>query len=170
LFVLVSAFVNERLIQNTLFQTLIKQGHRSICPNYTPAGWFECDVFSITKQNYFVEHEIKLSVTDFKKDASKRAKTRWVPDTETKHERLSRKDPRGPRSFYFVVPEELADKIEIPAWAGLKIVSKWGKRFRLKTLKRAPALHKTPVNPDVASHVQGVFFWRFWTERQKRGS
>lgn len=67
--------MNERTIQLALFQHL-----RSTCvcaaPNYTPDGWWECDVWAVTRAGYGIEYEIKLSVHDFRADKQK-AKRRW---------------------------------------------------------------------------------------------
>lgn len=42
-----------------------------VIPNYTPSGWFESDIFELTKSGYFREYEIKMSLSDFRADAVK---------------------------------------------------------------------------------------------------
>jgi len=146
-------------IQNRLFETLQRKGHEIICPNYTPAHWFESDVFSITSAGYSVEHEIKLTVQDFERDALK--------GDGSKHRRLAAGDPHGPKYFWFVVPEGMETKITVPEWAGLKMAVVYGRSIRTRIAKKAPALHSVKVDSKVLDHVRGIFYWRFWNLRRK---
>ena len=146
-------------IQNRLFETLMRKGHELICPNITPKGWFESDVFSMTKAGYFVEHEIKLTVQDFERDARKGG--------GTKHRRLADGDTDGPKYFWFVIPEELEGKIECPAWAGLKLARMHGKRVRLRIVRQAPSRHSAKVGDVVRRQVADAYYWRFWALRRK---
>ena len=61
--------LSERLIQKKLYHRLF--GNRLVLPNFTPNGWFECDIWVLTKSGYGREYEIKLTVSDFKADAKK---------------------------------------------------------------------------------------------------
>jgi hypothetical protein len=119
-------------------------------PNFYPEGWWECDVFEVTKSGYFYEFEVKLSVADFRRDATKtRAKTLtpaekdeyWAAHAaycraprdskppcpawpnESKHSRLARGCPKGPSRFWFVVPESIEEAItkSLPSWSGLLV-------------------------------------------------
>jgi hypothetical protein len=117
--------LTERSIQIRLFQELAL-AHLPALPNYTPAGWFECDLFSVTKAGYFHEHEIKLTAGDFRKDAEKEETVypiKWgeASTKRSKHGRISAGDVKGPARFWYVMPQAVADKVEIPAFAGLKI-------------------------------------------------
>lgn len=146
-------------IQNRLFEMLDRKGHELIIPNYTPARWYESDLFSMTKAGYSVEHEIKLTAQDFERDA--------VKDGGRKHQRLAGGDPDGPKFFWFVVPEGLVDKIKVPKWAGLKTARMHGRKARIRIAKQAPALHNHKPSPGVAEHIQTLYYWRFWALRRK---
>ena len=167
--------MNEKSIQNRLFHDLAS-AHSPAIPNYTPAGWFECDLFSVTKAGYFHEHEIKLSVADFRKDTDK-AGSVWRYDEQTrtfgnirkatKHSRLEFADTAGPCHFWYVMPQSVADKVEIPPFAGLKVcIYHKGHDFvGIKIVKPAPRLHSVAVDPKIIRHAFSVCYWRFWKER-----
>src|SRR5690348_10757853 len=100
--------LTERRIQDRLYHDLWS-GAMLIAPCYTPGSWWECDLWHVTKAGYGVEHEIKLSRADFKKDA-KKAIRRVVPKKSggyerqetTKYDLLSTGDPSGPSRFFYV--------------------------------------------------------------------
>lgn len=138
--------------------------------NYTPAKWFECDIFQVTKAGYFVEYEIKVSRSDFKQDAQKaRERVQLVGDSyqrvkgQTKHEQLSARSEIGPSRFYFVMPHDIT--CAVPEWAGL-IAAHPGHHktgpysVRLEVMKKAPTLHKAKLNPDIEKHARGICYWR----------
>lgn len=135
-----------------------------VLPNYTPAGWYECDVFEITKAGYFREYEVKLTRADFKADAEKRHNG-WRAALTTKHEAMG--DPRGPSQFWFVTPKGLVTLDDVPAWAGLIILidrgtdRPWHNRFGPLQVKAAPKLHRQKVGDDVRAHARGVTYWRY---------
>ena len=54
-------------------------------PNYTPATWWENDLFQVTKAGYWVEFEIKRSISDYRADFKKSSS--WV-DGQKKHDLL----------------------------------------------------------------------------------
>lgn len=175
--------MNELAIQNALWREL-QTSCSLVMPNYTPARWWENDLFAVTKSGYWIEHEIKLTLSDFKADAGKAKDVRvgplwWRdPKQERKHDLLAEKSERGPNRFFYVVPEALADQIELPPWAGLKVIHRCdlpehedkhkpahGKVFTT-TRVRAPLLHKGKINSDIAEHARGVCYWRFWNLRR----
>lgn len=179
--------MTEQEVQNALWFELRQKGHDLICPNYTPLGWFECDVFSVTKSGYFFEHEIKLTVSDFRADVHKQRDewvSGWGPDqvrnTDKKHDLINGANIAGPRAFFYVAPEGMLTAEQVPAWAGLMEASygnEWSakeqkilptKTIGLKVLKEAPKLHKHKVDPKVIEHLQGLFYWRYWNLRTKK--
>lgn len=145
--------------------------------NYTPAKWFECDVFEITRTGYFVEYEIKISRGDFKADASKvkerskvvfesgRAQWQTFKD-KTKHQQLVERSEHGPSRFYFVVPVPalLLYPDEIPEWAGVIYLdtteAKTWRNMRWIIHKKAPLLHRNKVSESIETHARGVCYWR----------
>ena len=174
--------MNELAIQNALWRDL-QTSASLVVPNYTPNRWWENDLFVVTKSGYWVEHEIKLSLADFRADAAKAKDVRvgplwWRdPKQERKHDLLADRSERGPNRFFYVVPEELSDKIELPPWAGLKVVHRWRLheeddrtppahgRVHISIKVKAPLLHKQPINQDIADHARSVCYWRFWNLR-----
>jgi hypothetical protein len=157
--------LTERRIQNWLWRYLDLRGHTHICPNYTPKGWYECDMFSVTRSGYMVEHEIKLTLGDFRRDAAKKR----YRDLEAKHEQLTRGHEGGPSRFYYVVPSGMIDLKDVPKWAGILWVEDLPavNRIAIHESLSAPKIHRTPVATSIKEHVTGVYYWRFWKERRR---
>lgn len=172
--------MTERQIQTSLYWR-----RRSACkvlmPNCTPSGWFECDMLAITNSGYLHEYEIKLTISDYKKDREKGPSRGWADGQyrntpeRTKHARLEDHDVRGPVCFWYVVPDGMivvdakprTDPAAcLPPWAGLMYAapSQWG-RIRLSVIRRAPRLHGQKLNPATASHILGNCYYRYWGER-----
>jgi len=140
---------------------------RNLCmPNYTPSGWFECDVFELTPADYFHEYEIKLTASDFRAESRKRKSwtiinNEWVPHGPKKLDLLDGQHVKGPTKFYYVYPSGMLPESEIPVWAGIVTVTEteWG--IRTNTARIAPQLHRSKVLPEVRRHAHGVCYWRF---------
>ena len=167
--------MTERDIQRWLFNDM-RSSHELIVPNYTPRDWHECDVWALTKAGYMTEHEIKLTVADFRADAEKTRRLygpTWMPSRAVrKVDRLEKSDPRGPRRFWYVVPVGLIEKADVPEWAGLKVVER-----RVGTItgwvyevKPAPELHRVKCDPKVVEHARGVLYYRFWAEVERNAT
>jgi hypothetical protein len=156
---------------------------KSFClPNYTPAGWWECDVFELTRSGYFREYEVKLSRSDFFHDASKSKDSRdgifttagWQPNrSDNKHDLLADQCERGPVEFFYVTPKGMIDRNEVPAWAGLIEISEHPESthplFRLvpHLVIKAPRLHRVPANPKIRTHAESVCYYRMHNLIQK---
>jgi hypothetical protein len=170
--------MTERQIQNALARDLKRW--QVMMPNYTPFGWYECDLWGVTKAGYAVEFEIKVSVADFRADTKKgrlrRAGCLRGPNnqmTEYKHARLEQRDAKGPSRFFYVVPEGLIGLDELPDWAGLILISKYEDpryaHLLIQTeLQPAPKLHKHKADPKTIEHARGVCYYRYWNERSRR--
>jgi hypothetical protein len=158
--------MNERAIQNQLWRQM-----RSSCkisaPNFTPHGWFECDLFSVYKSGYWAEHEIKLTVADFKKDAEKENLYRidGVFQSVKKHDMLTARNEQGPSYFWYVLSTDVARQVEVPEWAGLMVVSCPSKWLNLNVMKKAPRLHKIKVSDAKLDQVKMSMYWRYWRLR-----
>ena len=135
-----------------------------VMPSITPRNWYECDLLEITKAGYFREFEVKLTKADFVKDACK-ASWKDRRAERTKHTRLDCRDTQGPCEFTFVVPEDLAPKLEPPAWAGMmafKVVTDIGRpRVYFRSLKTALRLHRTKADPALRMQVFEACYWRY---------
>lgn len=138
-----------------------RSASRLLVPRYTPAGWWENDLFRVTKAGYWYEYEIKISAADFRADSQKSESEGWGADrqTRTKHDVLALSE-RGPSRFFFVAPLALAERLlpDVPAWAGLLGFDRW-----MRELKSAPVRHRTPIAGHIAEHARGVCVWRYWT-------
>lgn len=168
-----------------IIRAMIRERWRqSFClPNYTPANWWECDVFEITKSDYVKEYEVKISRADFFADAHKsrdiRSTGRWEPtdpanphhpyrqrfvcDQEKKHDLLAAADVRGPSAFYYVTPVGLIGSHELPAWAGLIEVrtdDRYPGRIFETEVTKAPRIHRQKVDDAVRRHALGVCYYR----------
>lgn len=167
--------MNERDVQRYLWREV----GSSMClliPNYTPAGWFECDMFAVTKAGYFYEYEIKLTVADLRADTKKRAPASYESaptgsdvrliriDGKQKHTLLAEGDERGPSLFWYVVPKDLVGPNDIAAWAGLVYINERGGMW---VIKRPPRRHRTKVSQKIVNHARGVCYYRYWQERLK---
>ena len=152
----------ELEVQVALFNIL--QGKKLVLPNFTPWKWWECDIFSLSNAGYYAEYEIKLSVSDFKADAKKCDRVRRV-----KHENMRNPAMCGPNNFYYVMPKEISDLVEIPEWAGLVTVISGENYFTKKPYtsaritKLAPRLHNKKCDSRIIEQAEKCIYWRMWS-------
>jgi len=168
-----SVHLTERTLQLALFR-MLQSGTCIAIPNYTPAGWHECDLWAVTKAGYGLEYEIKMSIGDFRADASKSTGPRWrlrLGKWEnlgalSKHERLSSGDTAGPSRFYFVAPAGLLPLEDIPPWAGFVEFKSSARRWLpdLEVIRNGPRLHTAKVSQESMRRAERVCYWRFWNE------
>ena len=140
-----------------------------LIPRYTPSKWWECDMWRLTKADFVDEYEIKMSVADFKADLLK-CQRGWEigPDGRyqqkapvTKHELLAGSE-RGPNRFWFVVPEAIEEKIEVPPYAGLMVFG----RCNPVISKQAPRRHGRKWDGNKLA-VFSAFYHRYWTHEAR---
>lgn len=163
------------MTQRDIQRAIMRERYRrsTVCPNYTPVGWFECDVFELTAAGYFREFEIKLTRSDFLADVNK-CQSRWngqrtelgfTYENYYKHAALASRSDAGPVEFWYVCPEGMIDIGELPEWAGLlECKSRAGRPascMNMTVVRRAPRLHDTKAYPGVVAHAKGIFYWRF---------
>lgn len=121
--------MTEQSIQRLLF--LRHRSAQFVLPNYTPPGWYECDLFVLSAAGYSIEYEIKLTKSDFMAEKKKRLK----------HEHLSYRDAGVPTRFFYVVPDGLVLIREVPDYAGLVYIDRGSMVF----VRPAPRLSKDKV-------------------------
>jgi hypothetical protein len=139
-----------------------------LLPNYTPRNWWECDLFELTRDGFYREYEIKLSLKDFQDDARKRKLTDFnfnteMRDWEVKHELIKLRSPRAPVLFWFVSPRGIIRHDLIPEWAGhIEIDTQDSRLIELET-KAAPRLHKSKFSDDPKrmKHFMTICYFRF---------
>ena len=166
--------LTENAIAAALFLNL-RPRVKAIAPRYTPANWWECDVYSVTKSGYGVEYEIKLTLSDFRADAKKHKRELNPMHVASKtsargykKDRLEEGHVKGPSRFYYVVPIEIADEVEneLPPFAGLKVATKAKTTPRAYVNDRADAkrLHNQKVSDDEIRKVHERLYHRFWNQ------
>ncbi len=102
-------------------------------PNYYIRG-YECDLFTVTEKDVIVEYEIKITKSDYKADFLKSTCRGGL--RVFKHDLI--KSGNRCHRFYFVCPDGLITKDELPLYCGLIYEAKLGGDF--KVIKRAPIL------------------------------
>jgi hypothetical protein len=155
-----------------------------VIPNYTPKDWaFEADIWAITRAGYTREYEIKISKKDFMKDAEKCVVT--GPKGRKYSQKILKKYPgstslikdykyaklekgEGPSYFWYITPEGVIPEELIPEWAGWIEARKRGKSIIFIRRREARKLHGRKVGLNLDQEVLTTFYWRYWTEAEKR--
>ena len=124
---------------------------------------FESDVLALKKSGYMTEYEIKLTLSDFRADFKK--KCRGL----SRHEFLEK--GFGANRFYYVVPDELIEKIHpmIPEWCG--IISLWhhndDNKLVIHIQKSAKLLHKNTFDDKARMKILTAMYWKAWYQSWK---
>jgi len=164
--------VNERFIQMALAADSKGRYRQGRCmPNFTPKGWWECDLAYLTKSGYLHEFEIKLTTSDFRKDAEKVESHPWNRrqrkalglDLVTKHQRLAERRC-VPNHFWFVTVPGVTTLDQIPEWAGwIEIEPRTSYWYsRQKVHKRAPKLHSNKADDSVEKQMLQSAYYRLF--------
>lgn len=149
-----------------ILRVLIRERCRRsfVMPNFTPHGWFECDLWQVTKAGYGVEYEVKVSRSDFKADFEKQS---WIYFEGRRHPRVKHHDlrdrlPHAPTRFFFVCPAGLLTLEEIPEWTGLIEIHKSERGYVSERLaKAAPKLHTVKVEPFAMERARLNAYYRY---------
>ncbi len=129
---------SERLIQACLMREYLSRNHILTIPNSNSLFYHEADLLSVTKARFVHEFEIKISLSDYRREFKHKP---------GKHARLStaygKKWNRSiPNYFWFVTTFELDD---VPTYAGHIVVNSRTYRNRtflsLNYRRQAPRLH-----------------------------
>ena len=136
-----------------------------VMPNFTPSGWWECDLFVLTKAGYFREFEVKVSRGDFFRDLQKSREVGPYVYGEKrsvalKSNLLAAGDPAGPSQFWYVTPPGLLARSAIPEWAGLIEMVGNGPQFAEREIVPAPKLHRVKADSKVRLHALEACYWR----------
>ena len=102
-------------INNELIYQIGERGD-IIIPNYYLGMW-EADVLRIRRSGLVYEYEVKTTRHDYFNDFKKEVGGRYTP-LVNKHKELEN-GTRECNRFFFVVPENLITKDEVPVYAGL---------------------------------------------------
>lgn len=149
---------SESLIQERLYTHFLSPSTK----RYEIFGKFvydwESDYLCITKSGYVYECEIKISRGDYQNDFKNKV---------AKHIILEAKDtPKlRPNYFYYVVPDGLITKDEVPNGYGLIYVKEWG----LDIVKEAKKIHSEKVDFEKLKLID-KFYWGYldyWNKFRK---
>jgi hypothetical protein len=145
-------------------------------PNFTPAHWWECDLYVVSKAHLATEYEIKLTVSDFNADAKKECEARGfvheylcgTAKIERKHDLLEAGSERGPSRFFYVMPTKVREKVVLPPWAGWVEVCRRADGY-VWTVQREQGrrLHKSKIDVKIIERIHTTGYWRFWNSRTK---
>lgn len=127
-------------IQVALGKYLTIKGHEHICENFGHVI-YEMDVASLSKRDMLLEFEVKISRSDFLADKNKRKK--YGLSKFEMYEKPFGHEARCPNCFYYVCPENLISKDEIPIYAGLYYYNTDKEIILIKSPKR---IHIVPSN------------------------
>ncbi len=148
--------LNECRIQIALYYRF-NAGWKVACPNIYYYWTWECDVLALTKSDYLIEYEIKISKADFDND---------IKSKSHKHLFLkNQQNAKSPNRFYYVVPVELEDKITIPEYAGLITVRKnmFDDYYDVRVKKKAPKLHNRKPSEKSKERIFHSCYYRAWS-------
>lgn len=156
----------EKDIQNHIFQKLYdrkKDGQNmffDITSNIKFFDW-ESDLLFKNQQGSIYEIEIKTSLSDYLKDFENKKK---------KHKELSKTRKNVPAYFYFLVPADIVDRIEVPEYCGLYSYTEYQCRERglvidTYIVKEAPKLTNiTASYTDTIKMLRSTAF-KYWRSR-----
>jgi len=135
-------------------QKLQFEGQQLVLPNIYAYDW-ESDVFSLCGSNFMVsEYEIKVSESDYHADFNKTGKHKMFSAPNP-----NKKELAGPNYFWYVVPKDLIDEGQVPAYAGLMYYM--GKPGWFKIVKQAPLLHKAGIGAGMWEEIAMKLYRKF---------
>lgn len=151
-------------IQKSLLKFAATSGIDILIPNFYINSW-EMDVLKVSKSDFIIEYEIKVSRSDFKNDFKKATEKikrdsngqvvlrldggrGYEMEYELKHDKLL--TSKRCNRFYFVVPANLISKAECPKHCGLIYYFDNG---TMETIKSAPFLHKDKCSPEIYKQI-----------------
>lgn len=161
------------LFQLSFYQQYFSR-YKTVAPNIYPSNTYgEMDILCIRKSGYVDEIEIKLTKSDFNADFNKTVKSKKKTEYGYKYvkrnkHRLLRSGKCIPNYFSFLVPEKLANEIEIPKYCGLYTISEDNRNCILE-IKKAPILHKEKEKvKNLEQQIGMKMMYRYWNEIKKR--
>jgi len=123
----------------------------------------ELDIFGLRKGSGYVDEiEIKMTKSDFLADFNKTVYVR--PARKLKHEALQ-EGLLPTNRFSFLMPEKLAEKVEIPVYAGLYIYRE--KSGRISKIKQGQLLHKNKISDILKYKTAKKMAYRYWQQLGK---
>lgn len=154
----------EKTIADLLLRNY-SQNNKYLITNVYLFRW-ESDFFLQKDNGYCYEFEIKISRSDFKKDAKKIDKhkimktglhefTSFSMDPGSTERIVNVREAKRPNRFYYVAPSGIIKKDEVPDYAGLIVIVDG----ELVKIKEAPMLHKEVINFDKQLAIKFYHYW-----------
>lgn len=116
----------------------------------------EIDFLTVTSSNYAIEYEIKVSRSDFFADFKKK-----------KHRQMARGKGGKISKFYYVCPLDMIKEKEVPSYAGLIYVDKYG---QLITVKKAPRLVSDKLTHDEITKIYRSIMFRWLAKEANKNN
>jgi len=134
---------------------------------------WESDFFVQKENGYCYEFEVKISRSDFFNDKKKVNKhlilgtgkyqhesTRYNSNATSREDRwisefTEKEYTKRPNKFYYVVPDGMISKEEVPSYAGLMYFRNGG----LRTIKEAPFIHKEKIQFESTLCKKFYVYW-----------
>ena len=167
----------QKFKANTLekaFYLSTYERYELIAPNiYLDWGYSELDLMGLRRSGFIDEIEIKVTKSDFNADFKKSLKIQDSLIQQGKYSHYSRRVvpkheclPKGLavcNYFSFLLPEDLAEKVEIPVYAGLYTfyVDNAG-IGRVREVKKAPLLHRRKLPLEKKYEIGRKMAYRYW--------
>lgn len=144
----------ETNIQKSLFHYLLNKGHQYVIPNIY-FSHEESDILSVTRNNYYYEFEIKVTLSDFKADFKK-----------FKHKRFNNGFTSLISRFTYVAPIN-AIPLCIPWYAGLiEVYKNKYDRLLFSEVKQAPKLPSRKMDElKFYKRISKTLMWRYWNTK-----
>lgn len=147
-------------------QWLIAHSHNfgTVIPNvHTDSyGGSEVDALYITNSGYVHFYEIKCSKSDFKNDFKKK-----------RHQLLLSRSPKiniKPKYFWYVCHGFSITPNEVPEYAGLILISKYGSLEIYPPAKQAPILFNEKLTPKQQQFINKKILHRYLNHKYRIGS
>lgn len=161
--------ITEKDLINSFYRSN-QQRYELVAPNVYPCWRFkEMDIMAVRPSGFVDEIEIKLTKADFKADFRKIVNISCEPyhkegrsyltswEEKNKHECLV-KGLNHCNYFSFLMPKELAEKCDIPNYAGLYVYNNgW-----ITERKKPKRLHNRKISLDLKYHIARKMAFRFW--------
>jgi hypothetical protein len=141
----ISAKLDTERLTSLTMRYCQRKGHRITLRNIYLHRMYEADVLSV-KGSRIHEYEIKRTRADFQADLRKR-----------KH-RLMRKGKYPVNRFYYVCPDGLISKKELPEYAGLIYVNPYGS---VRMQREARSIQKKPLLPRYIHRITDKVYERY---------
>lgn len=148
--------MTESIVQRELVRSL--EPYIAV-PNSMNLFVFESDLLAVTRNDYLIEYEIKLTKSDYRKDFQKKTYR-----GTSRHDYLLQ--GKGANRFYYVMPKGMVDIEDVPDFAGLiylhELVHRGEPRLSTEIVRQPKLLHNRKMtNKQLRSIARSLTFRAF---------